>query len=98
MYLKIHPTPEGGIVAVCDSELMGVVLSDGKRRLDLKKHASFYRGEKADERAVRSALSGAANANIVGKKSIAAAKSAGLDVSCAVLISGIPHLQIYRMP
>lgn len=97
MYLKLHPTPNGQIAALCDSELIGRVLSDGKRHLDLGKHASFYVGEKVSRKQAVEALRSSENANIVGKKSLHAAKEAGLDVSPSVEISGVPHLQAYRL-
>ncbi|VVC01910.1 Uncharacterised protein [uncultured archaeon] len=97
MYLKVHPTPDGGIAALCDAELIGRVLAGGKVRLDLGKHASFYRGEKATHGTAVAALRAAASANVVGKKSLAAAADAGLDVKGAIMVSGVPHLQVYRI-
>jgi hypothetical protein len=97
VYLKLHSTPKGEVVALCDAELIGRVLADGARRLDLSMFADFYRGNLVGHEEAASALRSAANANIVGKKSMAAAMNAGLDVSAAVSISGVPHLQIYRI-
>jgi hypothetical protein len=97
MYLKIHPTPKGDVIAVCDAALIGQVLADGKRRLDLALHANFYQGKKVTHRVAVAALRNAANANLVGKKAIAAAESAGIDTSCMVEISGVPHLQLYQV-
>jgi hypothetical protein len=97
MYLKIHSSPEGDIVALCDDELLGRVLTEGKIRLDLKAHGSFYKGGKVTAAKAVEALKGARNANLVGKGSLSAAKSAGLDVSGAIMISGVPHLQLYRI-
>ena len=97
MYLKIHSSPEGEIVALCDEELIGRVLRDGKMCLDLKVHGAFYKGEKVSQARAVAALSEARNANLVGVRSLEAAKKAGLSVSGAVLISGIPHLQMYRI-
>ena len=98
MYLKTHASPDGEIVALCDIELIGKVLSSGKARLDLSAYAPFYLGKKVDEKGAVAALSSAQNANIVGKKALAAAKKAGLAVSHAKSIGGVPHLQLYRMP
>lgn len=97
MYLKIHASPEGDIVALCDAELIGRVLSRGKMRLDLSAYAPFYLGTKVGEGEAVRALSGAKNANIVGKRSLGAAKKAGLAISGAVMIGGVPHLQLYRI-
>jgi hypothetical protein len=98
MYLKLHPSPDGEIVALCDIELIGKVLSSGKARLDLSAYAPFYLGKKVSEKEAIDALSSATNANIVGKRALAAAKKAGLAVSRAKNIGGVPHLQIYRLP
>ncbi|MCX8198368.1 MAG: DUF424 family protein [Candidatus Micrarchaeota archaeon] len=97
MHMKIHRTPAGEVVALCDTELLGSVLSDGKRRLDLKSHAGFYSGSPVSEQEAVKALSGAQNINLVGKKSLEAARKAGIDISSAVMVSGVPHLQAYKI-
>ncbi|VVB99466.1 Uncharacterised protein [uncultured archaeon] len=96
MYLKVHSSPNGVVVALCDAELVGRVFSEGERTLDLSRHADFYEGEKVGEQEAIDALRGAEHANITGKKSLAAAKKAGLPVAGAIKIATVPHLQIYR--
>ncbi len=98
MYLKTHASPDGEIVALCDIELIGKVLTSDKMRLDLSAYAPFYLGKKGEEKEAVEALKLAQNANIVGKKALEAAKKAGLAVSHAKNIGGVPHLQVYRMP
>ena len=98
MYLKMHASPDGEIVALCDIELIGKVLASGKARLDLSAYAPFYLGKKVEEKETVDALRIAQNANIVGKKALEAAKKAGLSVSHAKTIGGVPHLQVYRLP
>jgi hypothetical protein len=95
MYLKTHASPDGEITALCDIELIG---TKGKMRLDLSAYAPFYLGKKVDEKEAVAALRLAQNANIVGKKALAAAKKAGLTISHAIMISGVPHLQVYKLP
>ena len=97
MYVKIHVSPTGEIVALCDTELIGKVLAEGKKRLDLEKYAGFYKGEKISEAKAVLILSETENANIVGEKSVKAAKKAGLDISGTIKIGGVPHLQLYRI-
>ena len=97
MYLRIHSSPEGVVVALCDAELIGRRLSQGNLVLDLGKYASFYQGEKVTVAEAAEALKGAANINLVGKKALAAATGAGVDISGAISISGVPHLQAYRI-
>jgi hypothetical protein len=98
MYLKLHPSPDGEIVALCDAELIGRVLANKKMRLDLSAYAPFYLGKKVEEKEAVAALSSATNANIVGSRALAAARKAGLPTSRAMTIAGVPHLQVYRMP
>jgi len=86
----------GEVTAICDSELVGAVLSEGAIRLDLGAHAAFYSGKKVDEAAAVAALRAAENVNLVGKRALAAAKKAGVDISGAISIKSVPHLQIYR--
>lgn len=95
--MKVHHTPEGGIVAICDAALIGKILAEGKWRLDLSAHASFYQGKKVSKSEAVRVLSLASSANIVGEKSLAAAKSAGFSVSGARKICGVPHLQAYGL-
>lgn len=97
MYLKVHDTQQGKVIALCDAELIGTIVSDGKRHLDLQKYSSFYVGKKVGKKEAVKELSGSGNANLVGKKSLDAAKAAGLDVSGTISINGIPHLQIYSI-
>ena len=97
MYLRIHSSPKGEVIALCDAELIGRKLAQGKIVLDLGKYAHFYQGKKVTGAEAAAALKGAQNLNIVGKKSLSAARMAGLDVSAAISIDGVPHLQAYRI-
>jgi hypothetical protein len=45
IYVRIHDTPEGNIIAMCDGELIGSRHSEGKMELDLKSYANFYIGD-----------------------------------------------------
>ena len=102
MYLKIHERPGQGkttrVVALCDKELIGKVLGKGDAMLDLNKYKNFYVGQLVDERKAVELLSGAENLNLVGANSINAAhKALGIDGKAAKKISGVPHLQVYRV-
>ncbi|MCX6773185.1 MAG: DUF424 family protein [Candidatus Micrarchaeota archaeon] len=97
MYLRIHSSPQGEVIALCDAELIGRKLAQGNLLLDLGKYADFYMGEKVTVASAAKALKGAVNINLVGKKSLSAAAKAGLDVSHSISISGVPHLQAYKI-
>ena len=98
MYLKIHETREGKIVAVCDEDLLGKTFEEGKAFLDLKTYRNFYDGGKADEAKVKDALKSFSSANLVGKKSIGVARALGLiEDEDIKYIRGVPYSQIYNI-
>ena len=98
MYMKIHESPSGKVVAVCDKELIGKVLEDEKIRMDLKKYGSFYVGERVGEDEVGRALETFSSANIVGQKSVGVALSLGfVDKDDVMYINETPYIQIYKV-
>jgi hypothetical protein len=98
MYLKIHEGPRGRVVAVCDKELIGKVLEDEDTCMDLKKHRSFYVGERVGKDEVGKALGTFSSANIVGQKSVDVALSLGLvDKDDVMYINDTPYIQIYKI-
>ncbi|MEW6035652.1 MAG: DUF424 family protein [Candidatus Micrarchaeota archaeon] len=98
MYLRIHESMQGRIVAVCDENLMGKVLEGKGAYMDLSTHGGFYAGEKADDARVRKALEKFDSANLVGKESVAIAVSMGLcEKKDVMYIKKTPYIQIYRL-
>ncbi|HLC68704.1 MAG TPA: DUF424 family protein [Candidatus Bilamarchaeaceae archaeon] len=98
MYLKVHETRQGRIVAACDKALVGRVLREGKKILDLKTYKNFYVGQSAKEADVQQALKSFSSANLVGKKATQIAIEMGLAEETQVLyIGGIPYLQMYKI-
>ena len=81
------------VVAVCDKELLGKKFEEGISQLDIKE--SFYKGEEKSQEEVvelmRSLAQEDSTFNIVGKKAVAAAITAGIiDKESVGEISGIP--------
>ncbi|MBI4399323.1 DUF424 domain-containing protein [Candidatus Micrarchaeota archaeon] len=100
MYLKVITIEEKKekLVAICDKDLLGKKLKEGDIVLDLEKYQNFYKGNIATEREIITALKGATSINIVGIRSLEAAKKAGITTGEeAILINRVPHLQIYRI-
>jgi hypothetical protein len=77
MYIKIHESYRK-VVALSDSELLGKILEEGKKQLDLREN--FYKGELVEEKRAIELLKDLAlddaTFNIVGKKSVNAALKA----------------------
>ena len=90
------------VLAVCDEELLGSVFRGAHSVIDLKKYASFYKGELVSEaRAVELIGGGRAcadNLNLVGDRSLAAARKAlKLNGSSVKRVAGVPHLQVFHV-
>ena len=98
MYLKVHENNGGKIVAVCDEDLIGKTFQEGDAILDLDKYKTFYHGKKVEDEEIKNAFKSFSSANIVGKKSISLAISAGLISKDDVLhVKGVPYVQIYNI-
>lgn len=99
MYLKIHKTEQGKIVAACDKELIGKVLEekDGAY-MDLKTYKDFYVGKPADKDALLNELADFYCANLVGKKVVGIAVEYGVINSRYIkYIKDVPYIQIYKI-
>lgn len=100
IYIKTHMTPEGEILAACDSELLGKIYSENGKELDLKTYDGFYRGEMIHEEEIRVFLTdgGFYTANLVGERSVSEAISAGIAQKSQIhRIADIPYVQIFRI-
>lgn len=98
MYLRIHQSSGGRIVAVCDEDLLGKVLEGKGISMDLDRHRSFYDGGKAGEGDVKDALKSFSSANIVGKEAVGIAVSMGLVGKEEVMyIKRTPYIQVYKL-
>lgn len=94
--VKVHKAYRS-VVAVCDSELIGKYLEEGKRELAIREH--FFKGEEKTHEEARAFLQlysdNDATFNIVGKESIKAAIEAGLITKEAVdHMQGVPFALI----
>ena len=97
MFMKIHRSPEAGIVvAVCDRELVDTTITDGN--VEIKISGSFYGNRSATEEEILNALADAGNANIIGERSVALAIRHGIvDAESCIRIGTIPHALIFRL-
>jgi uncharacterized protein len=93
MIVKKHMTPDKKLIlAVCDQEILGKVIEEGPKQLNLA--SSFYRGEAMQKEAVKSLMQSAYIVNCVGTESVACALEANVvseDNVCR--ISAVPYTQ-----
>jgi len=100
IYLKIHKTEKGDMIAMCDEELLGKDFSEGKIVLDLKTYSDFYKGDLMSRKQILGALDVAAlySANVVGKESVEVMQEKGMVEEGAVKMVGkVPFVQIYKI-
>lgn len=85
VYVKVYTIGDEFIVAACDKELLGFMIKDPGRGISLYVDPHFYGGELRDIDFLLELLSRATSANLVGKKVVEAAVSAGFIHGDAVL-------------
>ena len=96
MFLKVHRTSDGEIVADCDRELLNTTLVH--RDVEIRISEGFYGNTPATEEEVRAALATASNANLFGGRTVEVAIACGaVDRGCVVLVGGVPHAQVFRL-
>jgi hypothetical protein len=83
------------VVNVCDAELVGVTLSEGKLRMHISK--DFFGGELVEEDEVVKIIRSSAILSLAGVRSVNVALANKLGSPQAVReIQGVPFLMIYK--
>lgn len=94
MYIKIHKTPGGKVIAVCDEDILGKTLEDKEHHIKVSEH--FYKGEIKDAAAIAPILETATNSNLMGKEAVALGLKLGIIAEeNIIVIAGVPHAQVY---
>jgi hypothetical protein len=99
VYLKIHSTPNGKIIAMCDERLIDSILKEGSVTIDLKRYNDFYKGEVATEAVLNGIkMADVYSANIVGEESVRIAVSHSIIKKENVKkVDGVPYAHAYRV-
>ena len=96
VYAKLSKCGEHVLLAVCDEELLGEILRDGKIVFDIREE--FYKGPKIPVEDAISLISESTVVNMIGSNIVNKAIEQGLVHPDAILnICGIPHAQIVKM-
>ena len=99
IFFKKYATENGDIIAMCDEELIGRVLTGGKITVDLAKYASFYKGDLVSEPEAKKMVSEGdlCSANVVGERSVAVLVELGIaGRDSAMLLGDVPFVQVYK--
>jgi hypothetical protein len=95
-YVNIKKMGKNILLAICDSEMLGKTLRQGKIVFHIKDE--FYNGGKATVEEAISMIENSTIVNIVGKNCVEKAISKGYVHPDAVLqIEGVPHAQILKL-
>jgi hypothetical protein len=90
--VKIHSTPNGKLMALCDSELVGRVFEEGEKQLNL--NCNFYKGSEESEERIKKLLRACYVVNAVGEKSVKILIEEGLVEKKSVKkIGGVEYAQ-----
>jgi hypothetical protein len=100
IYIRIHSTDNGNMVAMCDSDLIDKVLSQGDIEINLRDYADFYKGQltSRDEALTIVKKEGMVSANIVGEEAIKVALDKGIIEKANVKkVSRIPYANAFSV-
>jgi uncharacterized protein len=96
MYLKLHNSEESTVVAVCDKSLLGKIITEGEKELNISE--DFYKGELKNKEEVIEILKQATNANLIGEESISCGIEAKIISEENIIeIKGVKHAQFYNI-
>lgn len=94
MYFKVHKGKYSDVIAVCDENILGKTLEEGKYCIKVSEH--FYKGERGNAATIAPLLRNATNINLIGKESVALGLGVGITTKENIItIAGVPHAQAY---
>ena len=75
IYIKVHSTENGAILAMCDSSLVDKVLVEGDIEINIRDYADFYKGQLVSSKSAKGVIkkAGIMSANIIGEESVGVA-------------------------
>ncbi len=99
IYFNKFDTAKGRMIAMCDEELMGKVLKEGKLEIDLKQYGGFYKGDLVTEDDAKAQIDKSVySANVVGERSVKLLVDAGLvKASDIKTVQGVKFVHLFRI-
>jgi len=81
---------------ICDSELLGRTVSEGRRNLNISR--SYYGERAVDRREAEDLLKASAIINMAGEKTVSLSVKLGIGIETGVRhIGGVPFLIVFKM-
>jgi hypothetical protein len=96
VYVNLKKVGRNVLLAVCDSELLGKTLREGKIVFKIKEE--FYNGRKATVDEAMGMIDNSTIVNLVGKVCVEKAIAHGyVHPEAVIKIEGVPHAQIMKL-
>jgi hypothetical protein len=96
VYVNLKKVGRNVLLAMCDCELLGRTLREGKIVFHVKDE--FYNGRKANIEEAISMISNSTIVNLVGKRCVEKAIDKGyVHPEAVIKIEGVPHAQIVKL-
>lgn len=96
VYLNLKQVGKKVLLAVCDCELLGRTLREGKIVFHVKNE--FYNGRKATVEEAVELINNSTIVNLVGKNCVEnAIKKGYVHPEAVIKIEGVPHAQIVKL-
>ncbi len=100
IYIKVHKTDNGPMLAMCDAELIDKAINDGRVCIDIRGYAEFYKGELVKAGLAKERIGGynVYSANVVGNESVKVAiESDVIKKENVKTVKGIRYANAYRV-
>ena len=91
MIVNTKTTPEGLILILTDSDILGKKFEEGNKQLDLTN--KFYQGEEKSKEEIKELITDAHIHHLTGKEAVALGKELNL-VEKVIVIDNIPHAEV----
>ncbi len=96
VYINLKRVGSNVLLAVCDCELLGRTLREGKIVFKIKDE--FYNGRKGTVEEAMSMINNSTIVNLVGKTCVEKAVAQGyVHPEAIIKIEGVPHAQIMKL-
>ena len=96
VYVNLKKVGRNVLLAVCDSDLLGKTLREGKIVFKIKEE--FYNGRKATVDEAMGMIDNSTIVNLVGKVCVEKAIAHGyVHPEAVIKIEGVPHAQIMKL-
>lgn len=96
MLVKLHKKDGRAIIAVCDKQLVGQLIEENGKQLDLT--GDFYKGEERSAEEIGDLIRNSDGVNLVGEEAVALGLQEGvIEKENILTVKGIPHAQAVHM-